>query len=200
MSWIGKGMNIGIDLDEVIADFMSALLNFYYKKTGKLHSKEEFKEYKWWPVWGVSREEAIKITDEFHEAHNVKDIKTIENSIKGINLLLEKGDNLIVITARPIRYKQKVEEWIYFYLGKKLEIIHSGDFHKGQAVSKSEICNNLGIKAILEDSGETALDCAKNGIRVILFDKPWNKKFKHENIIRVKDWDEAIKKIEILRE
>lgn len=68
-------MKIAIDLDEVIADFIDALLNFYHGKTGKLHRKEEFKEYKFWPVWGITREEAVKIVDEFHESHKFNDVK-----------------------------------------------------------------------------------------------------------------------------
>ena len=48
---------------------------------------------------------------------------------------------------------------------------------------------------MLEDSGETTIDCANVGIKVILFDKPWNKKFKHENIIRVEGWDGASKEL-----
>ena len=62
-------MRIGIDMDEVIADWVNAVLKFYHTKTGKKHDKEEFKEYKLWPVWGISKEEAIKIVDEFHEIH-----------------------------------------------------------------------------------------------------------------------------------
>lgn len=57
----------------------------------------------------------------------------------------------------------------------------------------------LGIKLILEDSGETAIECSNERIKVILFDKPWNKQFSHENIFRVKNWNEAVKKIDKLR-
>lgn len=52
-------MNIGIDLDEVFCEFLNPLLDFYHRKTGKRHTKEEFTEYKLWPVWQMMREDAI---------------------------------------------------------------------------------------------------------------------------------------------
>ncbi|MBS3091558.1 hypothetical protein J4217_03875 [Candidatus Pacearchaeota archaeon] len=72
-------MKIALDLDEVIADFMTALLIFYHKKTGKLYKKEDFPEWKWWPLLGETREEAIKNVDEFHMKHII--LKTL-NQLK----------------------------------------------------------------------------------------------------------------------
>ena len=40
------------------------------------------------------------------------------------------------------------------------------------------------------------LDCTKNGIKKVLLDYPWNKYFQHANIVRVKNWEEAMKEIE----
>ena len=193
-------MKIGIDLDEVIVDFMDALLKFYYEKTGRLHKKEEFLENKWWPVWGITREEAIKITDEFHETHILAEVKPIKNAVKHIQELLTKEDELFVITARPSRFQKKAEEWINHHLEtNKIKVFPAGDFYKGQAANKAEICNEQGIKIMLEDSGDTALECADSGIKVLLFDQPWNKDIHHENIVRVNGWEEAGEEINKLK-
>jgi len=189
-------MKIGIDLDDVIADFFEALLKFYHKKFGKLHKKEEFKEWKWWPVWGVSREEAIKIVDEFHESHKLEEVPLMEHALNSLHHLL-KDNEIFIITSRPVRFKPKVESWIKHHLGDlKIEVMHAGDFHKGQGATKAEICREKGISLMLEDSPDTALECANAGIKVILFDYPWNQDAKHENIIRVKNWLEAVEVIE----
>jgi len=189
-------MKIGIDLDDVTADFFEALLRFYHKKFGKLHKKEEFKEWKWGPVWGVSREEGIKIVDEFHEKHNIDEVQPLKHAINSLHHLL-RDHELFIITSRPVRFKSKVESWLKHHLGDvKIEVIHAGDWHKGQAATKKEICKERDIHILLEDAPDTALECAKAGVRVILFDYPWNQAVSHKNIIRVKNWLEAVEEIE----
>ncbi len=189
-------MKIGIDLDEVIADFMNALLSFYYKKTGKLYKKEDFPEWNLWPLLGKTKEEAVKFVDEFHESHSLEEVKPMGNAIESIKRLIKNNHEIFIITSRPKRFKQKAEEWLLYYIKSKIKVINAGDFHKGQAVSKAEICKELDIPILLEDAPDTALECTNSGIFVILFDKPWNKKIKHKNIRRVFNWTEAIKEIE----
>ena len=109
-------MKIAMDLDEVIADFMSALLDFYYLKKGKRHSVSEFKEYKWWPVWGMEKEESIKLVDEFHDTYKLDEIKLVEGALEVISNLMKNGNEIYVITARPSRFKKKVESWIKHHI------------------------------------------------------------------------------------
>jgi uncharacterized HAD superfamily protein len=192
-------MKIGIDLDDVIADFFESLLKFYHNKFGKLHKRDEFKEWKWWPVWGVSKEESTKIVNEFHETHKLEDIPLMEHALNSLNHLL-KDNEIFIITSRPVRFKPKVESWIKHHLGDlKIEIIHSSDFHKGQGATKAEICREKGISIMIEDSPDTAEDCANKGIEVILFDNPWNREGKHNSITRVKNWLEALEVIEHIK-
>ncbi|MEK6819503.1 MAG: hypothetical protein AABY10_06250, partial [Nanoarchaeota archaeon] len=185
-------MKIGIDIDEVTADFFQPLLDYYNKKYGRNDKQEDFEEWKWWPVWGISKEEAISRADEFHEVHTLEEVKPIEDSINSINELLESNE-IFFITSRPLKFKNKAENWVLHHFGKPIKVINSGDFYKGQAATKAEICKELKIPVLIEDSGETAVDCAENGIKVLLFDKPWNKKFSHKNIIRVQGWKEAMR-------
>ena len=140
------------------------------------------------------------ITDAYHyykkegnDKYLRKAIQPIEKAVESITNLIDNGDKLYIITARPAKFNKKTGDWIKYHLKTdKIEIIHAGDFHKGQGANKAQICKELGIKIILEDSGETALECAKEGIQVILFDKPWNKNYNYKNITRVNDWSQAI--------
>ncbi|MCX6741873.1 MAG: hypothetical protein NTX24_01700 [Candidatus Pacearchaeota archaeon] len=150
---------------------------------------------------GITKQEAIDIVNEFHEKSTFDDVKPLELALESINNLLEKKHELFVITARPIRLKKKVEDWINHYLkDSSIKIIHSGDFHEGQAANKADICLKLGIGLLLEDKRETVIECAEKGIKVILFDNPWNKNITNPNIFRVSGWREAMKKINDLCE
>lgn len=59
-------------------------------------------------------------------------------------------------------------------------------------MNKAEICLAEGIPILIEDHKDYSLSCAEKGIKVILFDKPWNRDFEHDNITRVAGWNEAL--------
>jgi uncharacterized HAD superfamily protein len=187
-------MKIGLDLDDTIADFFQSLLDYYNKKYNRNDKQEDFKEWKWWPVWGISREEAIRRVDEFHESHNIEEIKPVKGALKAINEL-SKDNEFFIITTRPMRFKDKSESWIKHHFDKNIKVIHAGDFHKINGANKADICIKLGISLMVEDVGDIALECAQKGIKVILFNKPWNQGAEHKNIIRVNDWKQALEEI-----
>ena len=146
-------------------------------------------------MWGGTREKAIGIADESQSSGHFERISPVKNSIKSIKSLASKN-RFFIITSRPENWKTKTEKWVKRHLGNiDCKIIYTNDFYNRHGKSKSEICIEKGIKLILEDHGKYSLDCAKKGVRVILFDKPWNKKARHRNIIRVYDWLEAVGKI-----
>lgn len=187
-------MKIGIDFDDVTIEFFDALLEWHNKKYNRNDKKEEFTEFNWGLPWGMSKEEVIRRTNEFHEAKKAEELLPLKDAIPSLNELISKHE-VIIITGRPPRFNSKVEDWLNYHLKKKLEIIHAGEFIKGQAATKAEICYEKGIPILLEDSPETALDCANSNIKVILFDKIWNQNAKHKNITSVKNWEEAMKEI-----
>ncbi len=142
----------------------------------------------------------MKIVDESHDSPEFDSILPIEGSVESIRGMLENKDELYIITARPIGYKNKTEKWIKRCLNTSdIEINYSGDFHIGQAAKKAEICKEKSIQLILEDSPQTSLECVNNGVNALLFDRPWNKQFNHEKIKRVYNWSEALKEINLLR-
>ncbi len=63
---------------------------------------------------------------------------------------------------------------------------------------KAIVCSDCKVDLIVEDSLTHAIECAKRGIKVILFDKPWNQASLAENITRVKDWNEILQRINSL--
>ncbi|MEK6892618.1 MAG: hypothetical protein AABX07_00260 [Nanoarchaeota archaeon] len=191
-------MKIGLDFDEVIVEFIEQILRFYHLKTGKKIEKKNFHSYDFWEVGiGATREEAIQIVDEFHDSALFDEIMPIEKAVQSVNYLLDKNE-VFIITSRPISFKEKTERWIKKHLGKSPIVVYSGDFHTGQGKTKLSICKELGIKLIVEDAGKYALECANGGLKVILFDKPWNQGVENKNIIRVNNWLEALKEIDTI--
>ena len=109
---------------------------------------------------------------------------SVENS-------LSENNNLYVITARPKEIADTTIRTISQHFPDIfLEVLFSNDFFNGSgSKKKSEVCKQFDVELLIEDNRDYALDCAKNGIKVLLLDKPWNKNyFSHTNIIKVNDW------------
>lgn len=59
-------------------------------------------------------------------------------------------------------------------------------------------CHKLSVDVMVEDKPDVADYLAEHGIKVLLFDAPYNQELMHKNIIRVKNWDEAYQQIKVL--
>lgn len=191
-------MKIGMDLDEVIIDYMESFLRFYYDRTGRQHFKENISSYyDLWTHLESTREEVSELMLQFIEHHgdNMPLVQYTKESITELN----NRHELVIITSRPLSLRDKTESYLAKHLNDiPLQLHFSSDFFKEQGMTKAEICNSLAIPLFLEDSGEYALNCARNGIRILLFDRPWNKEYKHQNMVRVGSWPEALREIENL--
>lgn len=191
-------MKIGIDIDEVIKDTLNSVLNFYYERTGKRYSREDFKVYNWWEIWNMTKEEALQIWYEFVRSELYNKIPMIEGSKEAIELLDKKHD-IMFITSRSDSLENETREWFEIHFpGKKFRISFTS-YVEGGLTGKSDVCENNGIGILIEDQAIHSKECADKGIKVILFDKPWNQGVEHENIIRVNGWSEALREIEKLQ-
>ncbi len=187
-------MKIGIDIDEVLANHMEKLNEFYYLKKGKKYSEKDYKSYNWWETWGISREEAEDIDREYKKSELFSSIQPIPGAVDAVREL-SKDNELFVVTSRHTSAEQKTKEWILKHFPfVELKILHSGDFWGGRK-SKADVCKENHIKILIDDHEKYARDCSKIGIKVLLFDKPWNQGVEGENIIRVNGWKEVLEVI-----
>ena len=60
-------MKIGLDMDEVITEFVMGFLKFYNEKFNKDIKFENWTSYNFWEVVGGTREELVELVDEFYE-------------------------------------------------------------------------------------------------------------------------------------
>ena len=76
------------------------------------------------------------------------------------------------------RYKLKFED-VYFCS----ESNSPTDKYKG--------CRKYSVDIMIDDKPEVVYYLAEKGIKVLLFDAPYNQEVSGKNIIRVKDWEEV---------
>jgi len=186
---------LGLDLDEVLADIINPLViyfNEYYKTNFK---RNQLVKYHLEETWNIKTSECNERVHEFYASEEFKKIKPIRGAIKGVDYL-SKTKELHIITARPDETIEETNRWINEVFPGKFAGIHFGNHYSIKEripKKKSEICKELKITKIMEDTLHNAMDCANNGIEVLLLNQPWNKsEINHEKIKRVYSWKEAV--------
>jgi uncharacterized HAD superfamily protein len=194
-----ENKKIGIDIDEVISEFVKPYLEFHNNKFGTNINYEDISRPLFWEDLGYNIDEMQILFDDFQENHLLpENFPLLSGSKEGINLL-NKKNKLFIITSRPKKIFEQTKKFFDKHFPENdFKIFFSGEVHiSNNSKSKADICKKLNIDFLIEDGPKIALDCAKKGIKVFLMDKPWNKDYEHHNnIIKVKNWEEIVKNLE----
>lgn len=107
---------------------------------------------------------------------------------------------MVVITGRSETTREQTERWLKSNLAiMSPEVFFTNNFLSKpdeERRKKVEICVNLGVSILIEDSWEEAVSVASSGISVLLVDRPWNRReLPFPNVHRVKDWDHILTKL-----
>lgn len=121
-----------------------------------------------------------------------------EGALRVINELSGNGYDFHLITARMfadyrgiLRYLSR--SWLTGWLKSREFNFSSVQIcsEKQSPRDKLLACRKLGVDAMIEDRPDNVMYLAENGIRVLMFDAPYNKDISHENVTRVHDWKEV---------
>lgn len=195
-----SNLRIGIDIDEVLAEFVDAFLIFYNSKNNTNFKKSEIYDYHLPIPLNTTLENVVEHIEYLTNNNFYSTLDIVEGSIESIKKL--KENDLFIVSARPGHVKDDTIKWVDKYYQNSFKEIHLvADKHGDYNFSKGDFATELGIKIFIEDSLKNSLDIASHGIHVILLDKPWNQEANlPENIYRVKDWNEILEKIDVLKE
>lgn len=193
-------MKIGIDIDGVLAGFIESA-DLWHNKNYKTNVKtEDHLEFCLSNAWKCSEQEAVARVFKFYDTNEFKETKAVLDAIEVVRALTEDHE-LHVITARPNKTIKGTLRWLNKHFSDSFHKIHFTNdvFSEDLKKSKQDLCKEHKINIMIEDCLEFAENCAKEGIKVFLFDWPWNQsKNLHPNIIRVKSWKEILKHIKNL--
>lgn len=190
---------LAVDMDEVLAHFLPAFIEFHNEKYGTNVSKKDFFSYEFWTIFNESPTESIQKVYDFHKTDYFKNIAPISEAQKAISKLKQKYE-LVIITSRQKEVQDQTIEWVEKHFPETFSNIYftnNNAQNTEKKQKKSEICNRINIPIIIEDCLEYAEDCAHNKKEVYLLDQPWNQsQKKHPQIHRVYSWDEILIQLE----
>ncbi|KAJ3218311.1 hypothetical protein HDU67_006083 [Dinochytrium kinnereticum] len=186
---------VAVDLDETLAVTHDAIIEYHNLRYGTRNRPDEF-------AWGCdSKECAARVvsfmqSDEWHSL-----IKPIPHALE-VLLALREQYSFIIITSRPSCVEPTTRRFLNnHYPGIFDDIIFVGgpgpsptptttttpqpsvalstSSPSTSKRTKSQACHDIGATILVDDSIEHAVDCATNGIDVLLFDLDggygWNK-------------------------
>jgi len=189
-----KKLKIGIDIDEVVVEFLKGYLKFHEINYGLKMSFEEIKNYNLWETnLFKNKEEAISGINSFQNSNDFDKLDFVEGAKESL-LKLKDSFDIYFITSRPQYLEEKTSNFLKGIL-KEFGLHFSGDLFGGNK-TKSEICEVLGINIFIEDNHSYALDLARKNVKTFLLSKPWNKNYEeHENITKVNNWKEILENL-----
>ncbi len=190
-------MKIGVDVDDVLANFMFPLVDYHNTTYGTNFVRDDFTSFNLRETWGGTPAEAIDKVFRFYDSPEFHHIEVVDGAIEALEIL-KKNHDLSVVTARPEILRTKTIDWIERHFPNTFSEIHiANKFSKtGPQLTKVEICNQNNIHLLIDDSIENALQCVNAERKILLLDRPWNQHPElPTNITRVFSWDEIIKNI-----
>jgi len=190
-------MKIGIDLDEILADSLSSLIEYHNFTYGTKLKRDQFLSYGFWKTWGGTRDEAIQKVYDFYKTPYFKNIQPIPGAKKAISLLKQNND-LLIVTSRQNDIIDATHEWVNKHFPDTFADIYFANHYSqgGTQKTKSQICDETKIDLLIEDSIDYALECFSSKRKVFLLDCPWNQSSElPQNIRRFSSWDKIIQAI-----
>jgi 5'(3')-deoxyribonucleotidase len=203
-------LTIAFDLDDVLADFISAFLEWHNQRYNTNICIEDVVDYDLTKSLKLKNElQARNRVHEFFQSDEYIQIKPVEGAVEGI-AELSKIYNLIIITSRPynsdsVSVEELTLEWIHTYFGDSFSGIYftnqyNIDTNPGDITTKNELCRENNVVLLVED----ALHHVKNCLHIlcygaILYARPWNTSGL-SGTPRVESWQELLAKIYELTE
>jgi uncharacterized HAD superfamily protein len=181
MNLFGK---IALDIDNVIADTDQIIRKLIKSELGINATARQITYWSYSKAIPISPDQEKHIFDLFHQRY-CGEVSVLPNAVSSIERLASYF-SIWLITSRPVESDQITQEWL-----KKKRINYTK-----LIFSKHKALMSENFLFVAEDSGETAVSFAQIGVPVYLFDKPWNGIYHDPLIIRVKNWEDAMKKIE----
>jgi uncharacterized HAD superfamily protein len=190
-------MRIGIDLDDVVFDFVNLLLKKYNEKFEKEIFFEEIYDFYFAKIFGMTEEEFNKFFIEIFDKETVINMDLIKDANLILDLFEDEDNKIFFITSRADARNGTIESLNKNFPKTSFKLFFSSNpYCKTEGKNKGEICKDLELDFMIEDDPKHAEDCAKKEIKVLLLDKPWNKNcIEHEKIKRVNNWKEILEKL-----
>ena len=105
---------IACDMDEVLCDFLGALVAWHNATYGTALSKSDFKSYQFHETWGGTLAEGVEKVHAFFQTPYFAQIKPMPGAAEAMAELKSRA-NLVVVTSRQHVIAEHTIDWLGRY-------------------------------------------------------------------------------------
>lgn len=194
---------LAVDVDEVLAAFMPALVAFHNDTYGTALKPSDFFSYQFHEVWGGTIEESKVKMNRFFASEYFLNMAPIEGALDHLTRLKDHF-SLHIVTSRHLSIEEPTRAWLDKHFPGMFTAVHFGNHYgsSGAVRSKPQMCADIKAVMLIDDSYSYAKQCAEAGVPVVLFgDYAWNRQLEKSDdrlIRRAASWvdvDRVIREI-----
>lgn len=184
-----RTLNLGFDIDGVIANFTNPLLETIKKNYGLTLLATDIYCFDLDIVLGITPCEEKQLITEVLE----KDLPLNLNAKETLERLSREGYTICLLTSRYEHLRELTQSWL------KEKGISYNQLHLLNA-GKKYLAKVDPLDLIVEDSLEEALGWTQKVKHVLIYDQPWNKTLNVKNLTkRVYNWNEIYTEVQQLK-
>jgi uncharacterized HAD superfamily protein len=181
---------IAVDIDEVMFPMVPDLISYLDREHSVRLSQADFIKYNLEEIWKGDPAEALELFESYKNQVGIE-VAPIKGAAEALHKLSLKYD-VIVMTARDIKVEDITRSWLNHHFPELFKEVHLLGNRKDSVSyrNKAEVCKELGVFCLIDDSLKHVIETNAAGIKTILFgDYPWNQIDElPSGVIRVEDW------------
>jgi len=186
---------IAIDIDDVLFPFNANLLDWHNLVHGSNLALGDYTSFRLEDIWGGTKAEATDKIGEFQRYPGSLEGGPLPGALEAIRQLKDRFA-LVVVTSRQVAITIETKIWLHQYFPDVFSGVYFANYHNEREprLTKSELCQQLGIEMLVDDHLDYVTECAGQGMKAILFgDYPWNQADNlPEGVSRAGGWDEVV--------
>ncbi|MBO7335527.1 MAG: 2-dehydropantoate 2-reductase [Lachnospiraceae bacterium] len=191
-------MRIYVDFDDCLCETAKALADITARLFGKVIAYEDIRFFDLRDSFGLTEEEYRELMIEAHRPEILFSFEEIPGAVKALNDWMDLGNEVFVITGRPLASSEVSRRWLDEHGLKRARMYFLDKY--GRDLNDKD--NELNLEP--EDFYKMHFDYAVEDspvafkffehlpdMKVMVFDRPWNRDctFPNGNYSRCTDWE-----------
>lgn len=189
---------IAVDIDEVLFPMVPDLIKYLDREHAVKLTPEDFNNYMLEDIWPAGSAEG-SIVFESYKKQVTPEIAPVEGAVEAL-VKLSSNYDVIVMTARDISVEPITMRWINRHFPDLFKNVHFVGNRKDSVIwrTKAEVCQELGVFCLIDDSLKNLTLVHEAGIKTILFgDYAWNRTdVLPQGMVRAKNWQAVLEYFE----